>query len=77
MVEKLLGKVSDIVYHTIAPLRRPGATARAVHRHQARQPSRHPAHDGRPSPARAWLGHVSLNTTNVYAEVDLAMKPRR
>ena len=20
---------------------------------------------------RAWLGHVSLNTTNVYAEVDL------
>lgn len=23
---------------------------------------------------RAWLGHVSLSTTNVYAEVDLAMK---
>ena len=23
---------------------------------------------------RAWLGHVSLNTTNVYAEVDLKMK---
>jgi integrase/recombinase XerD len=23
---------------------------------------------------RAWLGHVSLNTTNVYAEVDLVMK---
>ena len=23
---------------------------------------------------RAWLGHVSLNTTNVYAEVDLEMK---
>ena len=23
---------------------------------------------------RAWLGHVSLNTTNIYAEVDLQMK---
>ena len=23
---------------------------------------------------RAWLGHVSLNTTNMYAEVDLEMK---
>ena len=25
---------------------------------------------------RAWLGHVCLSTTNVYAEVDLAMKAR-
>ena len=25
---------------------------------------------------RAWLGHVSINTTNVYAEVDLEMKAR-
>lgn len=25
---------------------------------------------------RAWLGHVSLTTTNVYAEVDLEMKAR-
>lgn len=25
---------------------------------------------------RAWLGHVSLDTTNVYAEVDLAMKAK-
>ena len=25
---------------------------------------------------RAWLGHVSLNTTNVYAEVDLDMKAK-
>jgi site-specific recombinase XerD len=23
---------------------------------------------------RAWLGHVSLDTTNVYAEIDLQMK---
>lgn len=23
---------------------------------------------------RAWLGHVSINTTNLYAEVDLKMK---
>jgi site-specific recombinase XerD len=25
---------------------------------------------------RAWLGHVSLNTTNVYAETDLEMKAK-
>lgn len=25
---------------------------------------------------RAWLGHVSLDTTNVYAEVDLEMKAK-
>jgi integrase/recombinase XerD len=25
---------------------------------------------------RAWLGHVSLQTTNVYAEVDLEMKAK-
>ncbi len=25
---------------------------------------------------RGWLGHVSLTTTNVYAEVDLEMKAK-
>jgi len=25
---------------------------------------------------RAWLGHVSLSTTNIYAEVDLEMKAK-
>ena len=25
---------------------------------------------------RAWLGHVSLQTTNLYAEVDLEMKAK-
>ena len=25
---------------------------------------------------RAWLGHVSLATTNIYAEVDLEMKAK-
>ena len=25
---------------------------------------------------RVWLGHVSLETTNVYAEVDLEMKAK-
>ena len=25
---------------------------------------------------RAWLGHVSVNTTNVYAEIDLEMKAK-
>jgi integrase len=25
---------------------------------------------------RAWLGHVSINTTNIYAETDLQMKAK-
>jgi integrase/recombinase XerD len=25
---------------------------------------------------RVWLGHVSINTTNIYAEADLEMKAR-
>ncbi len=25
---------------------------------------------------RAWLGHVSINTTNIYAEVNLEMKAK-
>ena len=25
---------------------------------------------------RAWLGHVSLDTTNIYAEIDIEMKAR-
>ena len=25
---------------------------------------------------RAWLGHVSLNTTHIYAEVDMEMKAK-
>jgi len=25
---------------------------------------------------RAWLGHVSLDTTNIYAETDLALKAK-
>jgi site-specific recombinase XerD len=25
---------------------------------------------------RAWLGHVSINTTNIYAETDLEMKAK-
>ena len=25
---------------------------------------------------RAWLGHVSIDTTNIYAETDLEMKAR-
>jgi hypothetical protein len=28
------------------------------------------------NPIRAWLGHVSLETTNRYAEVDLEMKAK-
>ena len=25
---------------------------------------------------RAWLGHVNINTTNIYAKIDLEMKAR-
>jgi integrase/recombinase XerD len=25
---------------------------------------------------RAWVGHVSINTTNIFAEVDLEMKAK-
>ena len=25
---------------------------------------------------RAWLGHVSINTTNIYAEIDLTLKAK-
>jgi site-specific recombinase XerC len=25
---------------------------------------------------RAWLGHVSIDTTNIYAEIDLEMKAK-
>jgi hypothetical protein len=28
------------------------------------------------NPIRAWLGHVSLDTTNIYAETDLEMKAK-
>jgi hypothetical protein len=30
----------------------------------------------RPSAFRAWLGHVSLDTTSIYAETDMATKKR-
>ena len=26
---------------------------------------------------RAWLGHVSISTTNIYAEIDLTLKASR
>ena len=35
----------------------------------------HSAHYWR-NTIRAWLGHVSLDTTNIYAETDLATKKR-
>jgi site-specific recombinase XerC len=25
---------------------------------------------------RAWVGHVSINTTNIYAEIDLKLKAK-
>ena len=51
---------------------------------EASQPAHDSSHDGDPPSARrgdintirAWLGHVSLATTNVYAEVDLEMKAK-
>lgn len=62
-------------------------TRQASHRVQSLQTKRVSAHTIRHTTAvhllragvdintiRAWLGHVSLDTTNVYAEVDLEMK---
>jgi hypothetical protein len=53
-----------------------------VARQEGSQPARHSAHDRDALTARgcghqhirAWLGHVSIDTTNVYAEVDLETK---
>jgi integrase/recombinase XerD len=49
-----------------------------VRRSPRKRSARHPAHDrhaltvgGDINTIRAWLGHVSIDTTNVYAEVDL------
>ena len=47
-------------------------------------PACDPAYDGLPSvlagvdinTVRAWLGHVSISTTNIYAEIDLTLKAR-
>ena len=48
------------------------------------QPAHDSAHDrdastprrGRYNTIRAWLGHVSVETTNIYAEIDLASKTK-
>ncbi len=52
--------------------------------HETRQPSYylartavHPLRAGVDiNTIRAWLGHVSLDTTHIYAEVDLEMKAK-
>ena len=51
---------------------------------KARESSYNSAHDGHHllragvdiNTIRAWLGHVPLNTTNIYAEVDMEMKAK-
>ena len=68
--------IHTMVERYLARLR---ATAR-----QADQPARDPPFDRNALVAsrvdintiRAWLGHVSLDTTNIYAETDLATKKR-
>jgi Phage integrase family len=59
-------------------------TSHAISQKQACESAYNPAHTATHllragvdiNTIRAWLGHVSRNTTNVYAEVDLEMKAK-
>jgi integrase len=54
----------------------PGLAAKSVSPHSIRHTcASHPLRASVDiTTIRAWLGHVSLDTTNVYAEADLKMK---
>jgi site-specific recombinase XerD len=69
MVERYVHKISSII---------PSLTKKRVSPHTIRHTTAtHLVRAGVDiNTIRAWLGHVSLNTTNVYAEVDLEMKAR-
>ncbi len=61
-----------------APLTRFGIHT-LVERHAKRASEKVPPLAGKhvsPHTIRAWLGHVSIDTTNIYAEVDLEMKAK-
>ena len=67
MVKRYAGKVST---------KMPGLAAKRVSPHSIRHTcATHLLRAGVDiNTIRAWLGHVSLDTTNVYAEADLDMK---
>ena len=65
-------------YAAKASARLPAMRAMGVSPHTIRHPSAtHLLHAGVDiNTVRAWLGHVSLNTSNVCAEIDLETKAR-
>lgn len=69
MIERYVKKVSDRI---------PSLLAKRVSPHTVRHTTAtHLLRAGVDiNTIRAWLGHVSLNTTNIYAEVDLEMKAK-
>jgi len=69
MIERLAKKVSERI---------PSLTTKRVSPHTIRHTTAtHLLRAGVDiNTIRAWLGHVSLNTTNIYAEVDLEMKAK-
>ena len=69
MVERYAGKVAERI---------PSLTAKRVSPHTIRHTTAvHLLRAGVDiNTIRAWLGHVSLNTTHIYAEIDLAMKAK-
>jgi hypothetical protein len=79
-------RTNDPFWHTScrSALCRVGQQIGSVIDRQGREPAYYPAHDrGPPAACRldintilAWLGHVSLDTTHIYAEVDMEMKAK-
>lgn len=69
MVERYAARISNRI---------PGMRTKHVSPHTIRHTTAtHLLHAGVDiNTIRAWLGHVSLNTTNIYAEIDLEMKAR-
>jgi site-specific recombinase XerD len=69
MVERYVERVSA---------RMPALTTKRASPHSIRHtPATHLLRSGVDlNTIRAWLGHVSINTTNIYAETDLEMKAK-
>jgi integrase/recombinase XerD len=65
-------------YGALAAMSQPSMAAKRISPHTIRHTSAvHMLRGGADiNTIRAWLGHVSLDTTNVYAEVDLEMKAK-
>jgi len=65
-------------YATTTTSRMPSLAAKRISPHTNRHTTAtHLLHAGVDiNTIRAWLGHVSINTTNIYAEIDLEMKAK-